>query len=115
MPGNGIGRGFEHRVENPEIAEKFFPKVLKFSRIIRFGGHCILKNPNLSTGCYSIMGQNMGQTVLQEIAENFFELFDRQNARKSPEILRFQDFLWLRRQDSNLRPPGYERLPGLVE
>ena len=54
------------------------------------------------------MGQNMGQTVSREIAEFFFELFNPQNARKSPEILRFQDFLWLRRQDSNLRPPGYE-------
>ena len=42
--------------------------------IFQFGGHCILKNANLSTGCYSIMGQNMGQTVLWEIAENFSEL-----------------------------------------
>ena len=37
-----------------------------------------------------------------------FNLIRPQWIRKSPEILRFQDFLWLRRQDSNLRPPGYE-------
>ena len=52
---------FEHRVRNPEVVEKFFSKVLKISRFLGFGGHCILKNPNLSTGCYSIMGQHMGQ------------------------------------------------------
>ena len=69
-------RGFEHRVENPEVVEKFFSKILKITRFIRFGGHCILKNPNLSTGCYSIMGQNMGQTVSCEFAEFFSELFD---------------------------------------
>jgi len=56
------------------------------------------------------MGQNMGQTVFCKFAEFFSELFNAQNARKSPEILRFQGFLWLRRQDSNLRPPGYELL-----
>ena len=87
---------------------KIFSKVMRNSRILRFGGHCILKNPNLSTGCYFIMGQNMGQLVFCEFAEFFSELSSPQNARKSPEILRFHDFLWLRRQDSNLRPPGYE-------
>ena len=69
-------RGFEHRVENPEVAGKFFSKVLKISRFFRFGGHCILKNAVLSTGCYSIMGQNMGQTVLRENAGFISELFD---------------------------------------
>ena len=77
-PGAGgwHGRGFEHQSANPEVVEKFFSKVLKFSRFFRFRGHCILKNANLSIGCYPIMGQNMGQTVLQEIAEFFSELFN---------------------------------------
>ena len=69
MPGNGNGRGFEHRVQHPEVVGKFFSKVSKISRIFRFGGHCILKNAALSTGCYPIMGQNMGQTVFCKIAE----------------------------------------------
>ena len=77
MPLIGIGRGFEHRVENPEVIEKFFSKVLSFSQIFRFSGHCILKNPTLSTGCYPIMGQNMGQTDFYRFAEFFSEHFDR--------------------------------------
>ena len=70
-----VRKDFEHRVKNPEVAEEFFSKVLKISQIFRFCGHCILKNATLSTGCYSIMGQNMGQTVLREIAKIHFELF----------------------------------------
>ena len=97
VPVIGSGRGFEHRVKSPEVVGFSFQKVLKISRISRFDGHCILKNPNLSTECYPIMGRNMDQTVFREITEFFFELFDRQNARNSPEFLRFQDFLWLRR------------------
>ena len=66
VPRSGIGRGFEHRVQHRSVVEKFFSKVFKISWFFRFRGHCILKNPNLSTGCYSIMGQNMGLTVLGE-------------------------------------------------
>lgn len=76
MSAVGAGRGFGHRVVNPEVVDKFFLKVLKISQFFRFRGHCILKNPNLSTGCYPIMGQNMGQTVLEKIAEFISELSD---------------------------------------
>lgn len=88
----GIGRGFEQRVQHPEVVELSFQKVLKFSQFFRFAGHCILKNAVLSTGCYPIMGQNMGQTVLRENVEFVSELFVPIKARKSPEIFRFQDF-----------------------
>ena len=67
--------GFEHRVQHPEVVVNFFSKVLKIYRFFRFSGHCILKNTTLSTGCYPIMGQNMGQTVLREIEEFYFKLF----------------------------------------
>ena len=60
---------------NPEVVGFPFQKVLKISWFFGFGGHCILKNPNLSTGCYSIMGQNMGQTVFCEFVEIIPELF----------------------------------------
>ena len=71
----GNGRGFEHRTKNPEVVEKFFSKVLKISRFFRFGGHCILKNPNLSTGYYPIMGQNMGQGGFSEIPQKWLPTF----------------------------------------
>lgn len=75
MPLFGIGRGLEHRVQHQSVVEKFFPKVLRISRIFRFSGHYILKNANLSTWCYPMTGQNMGQTILLEIAETFSKLF----------------------------------------
>ena len=61
-----------------------------------------------STSCYPIMGQNMGQEALCRNTKFLSKLLSRKSKRKSPEIIRFQDYLWLRRQDSNLRPPGYE-------
>ena len=67
---------FEHRVRNPEVAETIFSKVLKFSQIFQFSGHCNLKNTDLSTVCYSNMGQNMSQKVLSEFAVKISELFN---------------------------------------
>ena len=61
-----------------------------------------------STSCYPIMGQNMGQEVLCRNTKFLSKLLSHKSKRKSPEIVRFQGFLWLRRQDSNLRPPGYD-------
>ena len=61
-----------------------------------------------SISCYPIMGQNMGQEVPCRNTKFIPKLLPRISKRKSPEIVRFQDYLWLRRQDSNLRPPGYE-------
>ena len=71
----GTRGGFEHRVENPEVIDFSFQKVLQISRFFRFGSHCILKNATLSIRCYPIMGQNMGQTVFCEFAEIFSKLF----------------------------------------
>ena len=51
VPVIGTGRGFGHRVGNQSVAEEFFSKVLKISRIFRFSGYCIVKNATLSTGC----------------------------------------------------------------
>lgn len=45
------------------IGSAFIAAAALNSGIFRFSGHCILKNAVLSTGCYPIMGQNMGQAV----------------------------------------------------
>ena len=89
VPRSGIGRGFEHRVHHRSVVEKFFSKVFKISWFFRFREHWILKSANLSTGCYSIMGQNMGQTVLREI-EEFFSNFSTHKTQE--KVLKPCDF-----------------------
>ena len=69
----GMGEVFNTEMRNPEVVGFSFQKVSKISRFFRFGGHCILKNPNLSTGCYSIMGQNMGQEAFPFPGQNFIQ------------------------------------------
>ena len=85
--------GFEHRVQHPEVVEKIFPKVLKISWIFRISGHCILKNATLSTGCYSIMGQNMGHTFLRENAKIISELLTPKTQEKVLKSFDFRTFL----------------------
>ena len=84
--------GGEHRVRHQEVAEKIFSKVLKRSRIFRFCGHCILKNTDLSTACYSNMGQNMGQIVWYQIALNYSELLNLKTKEKVPKSYDFRTF-----------------------
>ena len=67
-----------------------------------FAGTLVVARCNTGPGAQ--MRSCMGQTVFCEFVDFFSELFDPQKARKSPEILRFQDFLWLRRQDSKRSP-----------
>ena len=52
-------------------SQKNSQEVLEISLFFRFGGHCILKNPNLSTVFYRDMGHGMGQRGLAEISFNF--------------------------------------------
>ena len=52
---------------------------------------------------YRDMGQGLGQRISGKLPPNYFTLKE-----KSSETMVVSELLWLRRQDSNLRPPGYE-------
>ena len=64
-------------------------------------GHCILKNPNLSTACYSNMGQNMGQIVWYQITLNYSELLDIKTKEK---VLKSYDFRTFMVAEAGLEP-----------
>ena len=53
---------------------------------------------------FSDMGHGMGQVGSPERTPNFLTRIKKKNSRNRS----ISGVLWLRRQDSNLRPPGYE-------
>ena len=54
------------------------------------------------------MGQNLGLFIASDFATYFFP----RKMKEKTWNLSISGLLWLRRQDSNLRPPGYELLWG---
>ena len=69
-------------------------------------GANLLRRPALSTASYPRMGQNLGQPLTQVLTQIDFHI---KSNKISGFLTKTADF-WLRREDLNLRPPGYELL-----
>ena len=69
-------------------------------------GANLLRRPALSTASYPRMGQNLGQPLTQVLTQIDFHI---KSNKISGFLTKTADF-WLRREDLNHRPPGYEKL-----
>ena len=96
--GKAIGYAqFEGRKFYKDISERFFD----FSGLIANRLRFVLPCPLSSIGVWVTVWVS---SFLSKSGQTFQPL----KQKKSSETIVISELLWLRRQDSNLRPPGYE-------
>ena len=108
MPVVGIGRGFEHRAHHQKVIKKFFSKSFENLSVFPIWWTLNSEKCHLVHWVLFYYGSEYGSNAFTENRRNLFLTFQAVKRKKSQEIMRFQYFLQLQRQDSNLRPPGYE-------